>query len=369
MLGPAHPEFSDFALGHGLLIGADQLHFYARKHGADGCVGARGIFDAHLRDAGRAFGDAVAVMQRQAEEAFDGRFDRAGQRRSGAGNDAQGGQVERFDFSNFRVLQELLKHRRHAEHDGDAFFVERDAGGHGIEARGKIERCAAEQRSEEDDGESDNVGERKNSVEMVVWSERANFGRAGRGEEQVAVGEHHAFGQAGRSGSVDESGDAVGDVRVERLGLRGLVKRTEADCAEIADGFDDSSVAFGVFGGVGRDGGGVDDAAGFAVVADAIDFAGGEMGVDNDGPGVHAVGGEQDGGEGAAVFSDDHDAVAGADSFFVEPQFGFSDRGGELAVSPRAGGFDDGGVVGRAVGPGFEDVGDAGGGFGHVVRL
>ena len=65
-----------------------------------------------------------------------------------------------------------------------------------------------------------------------------------------------------------------------------------------------------------------------AVVADFVDFAGAEFGIHQHGPGVHGGEGEEDGDESAAIFDDDHDAVAGPNAEIVaEPGFGFLDHG------------------------------------------
>ena len=117
---------------------------------------------------------------------------------------------------------------------------------------------------------------------------------------------------------------------------------------------------FGVLRGLGRDGGHIKDAASATVDADFVDFAGAEFGIHQHGPGVQGGEREEDGDEGAAIFDDDHDAVAGADSEIVaEPGFGFFYDGVELLVGPGAGGFDQRAMIGSAFDPGGDDVAEA----------
>src|ERR1700722_1046998 len=112
--------------------------------------------------------------------------------------------------------------------------------------------------------------------------------------------------------------------------------------------------------GFGRHAHRIEDAASATVDTTFVDFAGTEFGIHQPRPGVHGGEREEDGDEGAAIFDDDHDAVAGADAEIVaEPGFGFFYDGVELLGGPGAGGFDQRGMIGSAFDPGGDDVAEA----------
>jgi len=139
----AHPQFSDFSLGYGIPGGVHEFHFDTRKDAADGSVGA-GLIGMRLGNIGRAFGDAVTVVERHAEEFLDGDFHRRIERRAGGRDDAQVGRGEGVETLELGVFEQLMKHGRHAEDDGEAFFFDRRLGRDGIEARGDVERGSAD---------------------------------------------------------------------------------------------------------------------------------------------------------------------------------------------------------------------------------
>ncbi len=173
------------------------------------------------------------------------------------------------------------------------------------------------------------MGHGQNSVEAVGGIERTNFGGDSGHEKHVAVAENHTLGKAGGAGSVDQRADVIlGWLRgIDFFRLHIFVERADAERAETSDRRDDGVMPFGVLRGLGRDGGHIKDAARAAVVADFVDFAGAEFGIHQHGPGVHGGEREEDGDEGAAIFDDDHDAVAGADSEIVaEPGLRFLGR-------------------------------------------
>ena len=101
--------------------------------------------------------------------------------------------------------------------------------------------------------------------------------------------EHDALGRAGGAGGVDQDRDLAGAVGFDRLGLRHLVQRGNADAAKRPDILHRRVAARRVrgrfFGDVSRE----EHAPGAAVVPDLVEFARRQPRIGNNRPGIEAA--------------------------------------------------------------------------------
>src|SRR5579863_6584549 len=118
-----------------------------------------------------------------------------------------------------------------------------------------------------------------------------------------------------------------------------------------------------VFGGMDRDLRRVDYASSFAVITDRIDLAPRQTRVHGHGPSVQAGDRQQNSCKFPAVFTDDHDPIAGSHSRATEPICSLRDDSQQLAIRPAAVWIDNSFMIGQTVCPGLHDIGDA-----HDVR-
>src|ERR1700685_3209543 len=65
----AHPQFADFAIGHRIAVGTDQLHFNPRQYAAYRNIRVRGFWPC-LGNRGRALRYAVSIVEHQTEKTF-----------------------------------------------------------------------------------------------------------------------------------------------------------------------------------------------------------------------------------------------------------------------------------------------------------
>ena len=85
----------------------------------------RGASEANAGNSGRAFGDAVAVEQRQTEFLLDPRFQFEIERRAGDRDQPQRAAIQLLEAGHPLVFQQALIGGGHAVEDGDALFGHR----------------------------------------------------------------------------------------------------------------------------------------------------------------------------------------------------------------------------------------------------
>ena len=316
--GAADMDLADLARGDGLAVGAEQAELDARDGLAHGIVAARPGHPGH-GDGRRAFGDAVAVVQRQAEEPLDPFLEVEVERGAGGREQPELRQVQPGDALQRAMLADALEHRGHAEEPGDALPLQRRQRGLGLEARREVDRAAREQGGHQHRGEADDVRDRQHAVEPILRAHPAHDPRGGGDEQDVAVGQHDALGRAGRAGGVEQHGDALGRVGGRGFGhdIRG--ERAEPQRTDIRQIEEIGSVPLGMGAGIGRGGDAVEHAPRAGVVADQIDLARAEPGIDHHRPGLGRRDGQDQGGLGDAVLRHHHDPVAGPDALLPQP--------------------------------------------------
>ena len=126
--------------------------------------------------------------------------------------------------------------------------------------------------------------------------------------------EHDALGRSGRAGGVDQDRDLACAVGFDRLGLRHLVQRGNANATESPDIPYRRVIARSVRGRFFRYASREEHAPGAAVFPDLIEFARRQPRIGNNRPGIEAACGEQQTGERNRILADEHQAIAGADA-------------------------------------------------------
>ena len=110
----------------------------------------------------------------------------------------------------------------------------------------------------------------------------------------------------------------------------------------------------GMGAGIGRGGDAVEHAPRAGVVADQVDLARAEPGIDHHRPGFGRRDGQDQGGLGDAVLRHHHDPVAGPDALLPQPAAQDGDVPGELGIGPGPVRLGQRGRVRRALGPGLD---------------
>ena len=226
----AYPQLAGLALRHVETIARHDAHLDAGDRQADRRVGARGV-QAGLADGRTALGQAVAVVQRQAERGFDRALEAWVERRAAGVAKAQARRQRPGRVLHDR--QQAGIHRRHALHNGQLAGADRGQQGRGIETRRQLQASARVQGAEQHRGQAIDVGDRQAAPGAVLRVQAAQPARGRGHEQQAGVAQHHALGLAGGAGGVHQGRDLVG-ARFHRLGHAGGVERAGQQAASHA---------------------------------------------------------------------------------------------------------------------------------------
>ena len=85
--------------------------------------------------------------------------------------------------------------------------------------RGSIDRCSAEQGSQENYRKPNDMREWQNAIKAVFGVQGPDFCSPPRRKKKVVVGQHDAFGKASRTRRINQGSDATPNVSIDRLGL------------------------------------------------------------------------------------------------------------------------------------------------------
>jgi len=113
-----------------------------------------------------------------------------------------------------------------------------------------------------------------------------------------------------------------------------------------------------MFGGMHRNSRRVDYAPGFAVITDRVDLARRQSCVNGHRPRVQTADCQQHSRKFAAVFTNDHDSIAGAHSRVAKPICSLRSDFQKLAIRPTAVRINDSFMIGQTVCPGPDNIGD-----------
>ena len=334
----------------------DEAHLHQRQGRADGGVAARRV-QPGLRHRRRAFGQAVAVVERQAEHPLHRQLEIEVQHRPARRQITQGRRVGRA-AGDGGMLHQLGVHGRNTlEHRHPILFQGLPHRGR-REAGNRVQAAAGIERAEAGGGQPEDMADRQHAIGAVAGSQPAHPARHRGDEQQAAVRQHHALRLAGGAGGVDQRADLPLVAGMDRLRI-GVEQRTDGHRRQLPVAQRFGAVAGGMGGAIGGHRIGIEDPARPAMVADAVDFAVGQAGVDDHRPGVALARRQDQGDGGEAVLADDHHPVAAAHPQPVEMAGGKPDRLSEAAVAPFLPPVEQGGGVRRPFRPGERSVADA----------